>query len=484
MSGSVSSSTLCQQSTLFGWSLWHVFFGLTALLAGCAVQQKCPLSELGEPPQIGTDNVDEELVDFVTDLLEQIQKNPRSSTLRGRLAMTYDVNSFQLESVEAYEQASVLDPYEFQWSYFGALMSAGVGDYDGAIEKINWAVQIDDSYIPAWLSRGHWMLERGDLDLAEESFQTAADLGAGSPSSVGLAMVWLRREDYQQTVELLEPVNRELPHPQIFRLLARAYTGIGDSSSAEVATALGRSPEPLRWIDPLRRQKDKYIRGFGPRLVHAQNLMKGDHAKPALELLESLRRQRPNDEALINNLAWAYSSTNQHERASEVLQHGINMYPDQARNYTMLAFLMYRGGHLDDALRLVDQSIEIQPNAPDSYEVRGRVLLRLERLDEAVRAFERSIAAGSDKRIELTLAIGTIDAMSQRWDDAIERFQDVVERAPGTTDAHIFLVKALIASERLGEAQDALLWAERLGINPTELAKLYMQWNQRAAEAE
>ena len=461
-----------------------IIVSLVALLSGCAVPDKCPYSELPDPPQIGTENVDDELVQFVQGLLEDIDENPRSASLRGRLAMTYDANSFQLEAVEAYEQARALDPYEFQWSYFGALMSSGVGDYDAAIEKINWAVHVDDSYIPAWLSRGHWMLQQGDLDQAEESFQWAADLGAGSPSSVGLAMVLLRHENYQQAVDLLEPVNRELPHPQIFRLLARAYTGLGDSRSAEVATALAKNPEPMRWIDPLLRQKDQFIRGFGPRMVHAQNLMKAGQSNRALRLLESLRQERPEDETLINNLAWAYSSTNQHERASQVLQNGIRLYPDQARNYTLLAFLMYRGSHFDDALSLVDQSIEIQPNAADSHEVRGRVLLRLNRLDEAVAAFERAIASGSEKRAELTMAIGTIDAMSEQWDDAIERFQQVVEMTPNTSDAHVFLVKALIASGRLGEAQDALSWAERLGVNPAELAKLYIQWNQEVAKAE
>lgn len=433
---------------------------------------------------IDTSQVDEELAESIFATLELIAKTPYSSSLRGRLGMIYEVNHFPDAARIMYEQASTLDTREFAWWYFGALIDQQKGDIDQALEKITRAIEIDPEYVPAHLHRGNWLLHQNRLDDAIEAFEDAAALGAGSPSAEGIAQVHLRKEEYEEAVEVLLPYAETLPHPQIWRLLSTAYARLEMSEEAEVARALSKKVFPMLWLDPIRQRPNKYVRGFGRRMVYAQSLLKAERYEDALRVLERLQDIMPNDEALISSFAVAYEKTQQPEKAKDILQKGIELMPTQFRFYVQLGDLMFRGGQNEDALMLLTRSTEINERNPEAFERLGSVLMRMERFDEAVSAFEQAIDFGFSDVAMIRLRIGTIYGYRKQWADAITEFSQVVELDPSNENGHVYLAHALIEQGEIDQAESVLNWARRLGVDSDLLLPAESLLEQQKSQAE
>ncbi len=460
----------------------HAGIGLLLLSGGCG---EVPIGIEVDPPHvIDTSSVNVELSEAVASNIELIHQNPQSATLRGRLAMTYEVNHFPDAALVMYEQASRLDAREFAWWYFGALIDHQKGNFDSALSKIGNALDIDPGYIPAHLHQGTWLLDVNRLDDAFRAFSEAATLGAGSPAAVGLAQVYLRQDDPQSVLDVLIPYSQSLPHPQIWRLLATAFGQLGLSEEAEVARTLGREPMPLQWLDPIRQRPNQYIFGYGRRIVYAQSLMNANRYAEALRILEELEEQERDDVALISSLAVAYEKTQQPEKAKEFLEYGIEQFPDQYRFYAHLGDLMYRAGHSQDALDMLQKSIEITELNPIAYERLGAVQMRLEAFDESIEAFEKAIEYGHADVSNIHLMMGTIHGYRQQWSDAVEDLEKVVELDPSNADGHLYLAHALLESDQLQEAEETLDWATRVGIDPELLESASLELQSRTEESE
>lgn len=455
-------------------------FLLVALVASCNAPPRT--LSIDEPLRIDTSNVDPELSDSIAETVALIEKTPFSSSLRGRLAMTYDVNHFPDAALVMYEQAALLDPQDFSWWYFGAMIEKKQGDFDAALAKIQRAIEIDPGYVPAYLHQGNWLLEQNRYSEATEAFNEAALLGAGSPAAVGLAQVYLREDKLQSVIDVLAPYSQTLPHPQIWRLLAAAYAPLGLEQEAEVARALGQEALPLLWLDPIRQRPNKYVRGFGRRLAYAQSLLSAERHAAALRELERLQAIRPDDEILINNLAVAYDKTGQSDKAVLTLERGINLAPNQYRFYVYLADLLYRAGGNEEAVDLLNRSLEINERDAEAYERLGAVLMRLERFTEALSAFESAIEFGHANVAGIRLRIGTIHGYLENWVEAIDQFSQVVALDPSNADGHIYLMHALIADEQLHEAEAALQWARRLGIDSQSLQSVVDAIDQKTGQ--
>ena len=415
--------------------------------------------------RIKTEEVDPELAKAVDSTIELIEKTPYSAVLRGRLAMTYEVNHFPDAALEMYAQAALLDSQEFAWWYFGALLEQKRGDFVAAVSKLEHAIDIDANYVPAHLHMGNWLLEQNHFDRALDSFNTAASLGAGSPAAVGIAQTYLRQDNFESVVDVLVPYSKSLPHPQIWRLLGLAYDRLGLEEEASIAKALSKEALPMLWLDPIRQRPNRYVKGFGRRIVYAQSLLKAERYSDALRELEKLHEFQPNDEALISSLAVAYEKTGQSERAKEILQSGINRIPGQHRFYVQLGDLMYRTGNNERALTLITQSIEMSEANPEAHERLGAVLMRMERFEESVAAFTKAIDYGHANVSDIHLRMGTIHGARGDWKNAVEQFRKVVDLDPSNIDGHVYLAHAYIASDQLLEAEETVDWAVRLGLD-------------------
>jgi len=425
------------------------------------------------PLAVLLEDEDPHLARLLDQLLTAARSDPRSGESRGRLAMAYEVNGFTDAALVTYAQATVLDSTESKWPYLRAMLLWEMGDHESALDSLDTSVAIDAAYIPSWLWRGAWLLERGDYENAAVAFNRAAKLGGGAAATVGLARTRLHQKRHDEVVALLEPAVAEIPHPYIHRLLGRAYQALGRSEEARIALARGRrgpQDRTWQWPDLRRATLDLYIGGFTGRLTRAENLLSIGAGREALSILEKLYEDRPNHPALLTSLGHAYAQVGRLERARSVLQHGIDASPDGYYLHRLISAIHHQLGDTSRALRHMRRAQELIQERGSDHEWIGTLLMDLGRHDEALASLDRALSHGVRNPENVLYMAGMIEMGRERWSKAAERFRQAVRINETLTPAQVQLAHCLGELGRYREAEAALRWAEELADQPREVS--------------
>lgn len=438
------------------------------LVAGCAA---C-LSESGidEPPAVAAGSSDPELARFLAALLEASKADPDDARARGRLAIAYEMNDFEDTALVAYRQAEALDPGDFRWPYFQATLVAGRGDIETALAHLDRALAIDPDYAPARLWQGSFLRDLGRDAEASAAFRLARELGEAVAADTGLAQLALRQDRAADALPLLERVQREHPHPQVFRLLGRTYQALGRTEDARIAMARGRDAKPLRWDDPRLAEKSRYIMSLGGLLALAEKAMRAGDYATAVHILGPLRVRFPDDKALLGNLAIAYVHSDRARQARDVLRHAFSIDSEHAPFHNVMATVLGETGDREGARRHLEASIRLNPAQAWAYERLGRMWMEAGEYDNALAAFENAVRYGVDKAEDVLHLAGSIEGARENWSAAIGFFERAVALDEAHAEAYIHLALCLVEVDRRAEAEQALDWAGKLGTRPREVA--------------
>ena len=442
---------------------------LSLLPSGCA------RDDPNEPVVPSMEGADRDLMGLVDDLLAAVRAAPDSGELRGRLAMAYDVNGFDPAAIVTYRQAQSLDPTEFDWPYFRALLLGKRADFEDALSALDEAFAIDSDYAPAWLWRGAWLLEMSLYDEARAAYERAGDLEPKSPAAAGIAQSLLRQERFGEVISILEPVADRIPHPHVQRMLGEAYRAVGRTEDARIAMARGRVGHVIQWTDPRIARKAEYVGGFGRRLIRGQDLIKANLPRKALEVIKPLEAWKPDDEGLISNLFWAYKNAGEIEKAVEVLERGIEIHPQQFRFHLSLADAYRDMGDHERMKHHLELALEGDPTNGWAHEQLARIAMHEQRYDDALASFDIALQHGTDNQVDVLYTAAAVEGSRERWPQCIERFQRLVEVDISIAKGHIGLGLCLAEVGRFEEARGAFAWAERIGTHPDALAQARRQ---------
>jgi choline-sulfatase len=124
------------------------------------------------------------------------------------------------------------------------------GNLPGARDALEASLRLNPNQLAARLALGRVYLRLNDSKAAEDQFESAILLEPGSSEAqIDLAKALNRQKKFADAVELLEPVaDSSSSDPEMFVVLAEAYTGLGrrpDAQRAESrARALQKSKRP------------------------------------------------------------------------------------------------------------------------------------------------------------------------------------------------------------------------------------------------
>lgn len=435
-------------------------------------------SKVDDPIVVGTDSPDRDLADYLEEMIQSARAMDESALVRGRLAMAYDVNGLREAALATYEQAEALDPSDFRWPYYRAAILAEMGDHALALAVLDRALAIDGDYTSAWLWRGSWLLKTEQPDDALNAFKRATELEGGLSADFGRAQALIAKGQHAQAIEILEPLSKISPHPQLHRTYGEALRSMGRPEEARQALAKGKTTEPLTWPDKRRDQRNVHIRGHASFQL-AQTLSASGRADEALTILKRLQTYHPEllcggEEGvvlacnLINSSSIAFDRSGLPQRGLETVQRGLDLNAEYIPFHLTIATLYRQRGDITRALTHIDRAIELNPARGYAHEQRGRLLFGLTRYDDAKTAFETALRLEPEKRMTF-FYLGLTEVERGRWPDALGRFQDVVRVDPDFALGYVFLARSLGELDRVNEAHQALRDATYLGADPREV---------------
>jgi len=432
-----------------------VYSRVCLLLAalGCSLAACNPGGAVPPPVETSFADADTQVVEQLTDLLAAARKEPSSARARAVLGMAYEMSGRLQAAHESYAQAAVLDPSEPRWSYFEALTRSELGDLESALATLDRVLAIDDTYALAHLYRGQWLLDLGRVEEAGKVYTRAAELAPNQPAPrIGNAKVHLRSGRPKEALQILERLFQMYPnHPSLNQLMGQAYRELGDMEKARSAFARAKPGEQVHWSDPWFNERFDYQVGFGAGLMRAFDLMEKGKIAEAVELMEQLRTQRPDDRQLLNNLSVAYRNLRQPDRAFEVLRDGLERHPQYHPFHLNISADYQRMGDIDQALWHLDRVIEISPTFVPGWERIGSVQLSRGKLPEALAAFEKAARYKPDSQT-YHLYCGAILGQLKRWEESVVRLQRAFEIDPNNP---VVLIALGRVQAELGQFEDA-----------------------------
>lgn len=204
--------------------------------------------------------------------------------------------------------------------------------------------------------------------------------------------------------------------------------------------------------------------------------------KEAVDPLRDVVEQEPDFAEGYEQLATAYRNLNEDEKALEIINYGLNVFPqnhnlvfqagtvmlkmgkfDEAISYfkrfiDIVPFREYEGlfmiglahklqGNIDQASAYFKQVMTLQPEYAPAYYEMAMLYIGLKSFDNAAYYLEQSLRYDPEN-IGAYFQLGVIYARQQKWDRAIEHFKAVIARNPSLEDAYLNLAQAYIQSDR------------------------------------
>ncbi len=137
--------------------------------------------------------------------------------------------------------------------------------------------------------------------------------------------------------------------------------------------------------------------------------------------------------------------------------------PTNVSILTMLGTLALQKGKLEDAVRIIGESLQIDPNQTNALNNRGNALRDLKRLDEALESFDRAIALNPDFA-EAHSNRGNTLLDHKRLDEALISYDRAIALKPNFADSYSNRGFILNELKRLDEALISLDHA--IALNP------------------
>lgn len=302
------------------------------------------------------------------------------------------------------------------------------------------------------------LIARADQQIAEGDYRTA---------SIGL------RNAIQQSAED-SPEHREAR-----ALLGRASLALGDPVGAEQqlnrARELGASPDqyalPLaQALLALGRAADAYAtleqlpeaaRGTDWAVTRAEVVAAQGRLAEARGLLDEVLRDSPVHYRALTLLARIQAATDELPEARELIDRAIAADEQPSEALVFRARLHLQAGRVTDALADLERAVEIEsrrqvtPRTVEAYQLLVQVQLSLNRTEDLARTRDQLRRRVPD--LPLTSFVeGAVHYLDQEYREAILKLQESLTGAPDNEQALLLLGASYLATDNLGQAEQAL----------------------------
>jgi tetratricopeptide (TPR) repeat protein len=370
---------------------------------------------------------------------------PTSSAAVGSLCVAYHADMFFDDADRCYALVLELDPSQWRWRYYRALIQAERGGGALLVENLRRVVAQASDFGPAWQRLGDALFKARQYDAARDAWERASaapasDANQAAPAlneqresngprhvtevplsayaSIGLARIAVVQGDTARAREILERVAADVPQfSSAIRLLADVYRSLGREADAE-------------------------------RFVYRANRLQ-PFAPYADRMVDDLARESRNSTLLLRVSSEANLAVNA-EWAEYLTRRALEFDPDNPEAVVKLGRVLRTLGRNEEALGYFQRYHQMVPGDVLGLAHIGSCLSAMGRYAEAESYLRRAVAGIDDPQTHYNL--GLLLSVTNRGGEAIAEYEKALARDPMHADARLNMATALARQGRMDAA--------------------------------
>lgn len=418
--------------------------------------------------------VEKQVVEKIHQLLEQVRQNPTSAFAWGKLGMNLDVHDLKKEAMVCYRKASVLNPEDFRWPYYTALVLSGTNSAE-ALTYFERSTNLKSDYAPAWIRYGQTLFDAGRSEEASEKFNRALQIEANSHAYVGLARIQMGQGKLQDSLtNLLEAVRIQPKHGEARGLLSEVYRRLNQPADSQRELLLSQQL-PKRTILADEQTGQLTAEGVSSYWydVRGRSYLEQGQYEAAIREFTVAAKASP-DPRYFDTLGIAHQYLKRYDEAAKYHRRALELKPKSAVLLNNLAAALFEAGKHSEALDSVETAIQTEPKFPYSYQHLARLHLRSGNRKAALAAYKSGydrFPQNAQMATQFAWLLATDpDSSSREEMEAVKIAEDACKRTQFQDPESVLVLSATYAEtnqfDRAVEtANQARKLAENMGAN-------------------
>ncbi len=332
--------------------------------------------------------------------VEASAAGPLPGSFRVELADHYAQNGDNESAMGILAEMKARGELDLGPSLWLARMYLGTGRFSAGSELVESILARWPEAARAWFLKGRILEQSEDMPGAVGAYHRAADLGPRD-AEIRLALVraMMLAEEAELTAD--DPDSTALAVKSDFVQQVRAAVSLVPSEDYNGQLVLGYA---LRLSGDLEQAARHFqLAGDDPdlrlnALVQASLCLDQAHkVSRARDLLETLRKENPDNPEIANSLGYFLAEKNlELTQAEKLVQQALDADPSNGAYLDSMGWVSYRKGDLDRALDFLIRAVNVLPDDPVILEHLGMVLRDQGQIAEAREMFQRAMALGGD----------------------------------------------------------------------------------------
>lgn len=451
---------------------------LLCLLAGAPLQALDNAAQLPDwsdnlraVTEIDLKDLDPEIKDAITNARKRLntvlQDRAEPADLAnayGELGALYHVHAVFQPADDCYENAKQLDPDNFRWAYYSAVLAARTGRTQLALARFENARRLRPGYraltvrmADAWLD----LNEQGKAQAAYESVVSATGLEAAS--LYGLGQIALLNRNFDGAIDYF---NRALEiDPDATRIhypLAQALRAVKRDEEARQHIALrGDTPPVIK--DPQVESLQAMKRGAAIHFIHAMNAIQRHDYDAAKEAFAQGLAKEPDNAIARTSYARTLYLTDRKSEARRELDRAAAQ-PGNTLGLFLLGVLIEETGDPAAAADYYRQALQYDPAHAGAHFYLANQYYRQQQYARAASHYARSIQAEPVNLAAYLPYLGTLLHSGASDREIMEHLQASMRQFPEHTAFISWHIRFLAISDtaQTGDPEQARARAQQL----------------------
>jgi len=411
---------------------------------------------------------------------DQLRNQPQSAEAAGKLGMILQCYG-KYELAEAcYRRALSLAPDTLRWAYYLGNVEGWLGKTREAVDDIQRALKMDESYTPARVRLGELLFESGDIDQSRQAFEAAIRRDPRLASAhLGLGRVLGAAGDWPRAVQSFNQACNLAPqYAAAHYALAMAYKKLGDESKMreqlQIYYRAKELPQPAE--DRLISEVKSLYMGGLSQFAKASGLMREGKTKEAIAEFESALRVNPRMVMAHVDLIALYGERGQIQQAAEHYRSAVALDPGWSEAYYNWGLIQVRQNKRDKGISAFNDALRINPHYAEAHIQLGALLDGSTRSKDAQLHFRLALDDNPASR-EARFLLGRSLILTGEYNEAIAQLSKTIDIDDDKTP--VCMQTLAVAHQRAGNLNRALHYLE-LGRDRARAHKM----NQLAAQLQ